>query len=868
MSDTGTKTKRHVYFWEDHQFKNLRESTVGRKGLSLFELKDMDIPIPEFFVVSSDVFDMVISHTLERDIEKLLEKGKNPEEDEVSRSISKSEIGKDIEEEILTAYTRISGFTDAWVSVRSSVVFPSQPDVSFSGIFATELNVRGINSVLESIKKIYSSFFTDDVVAYASGKGVNLSDVKLSVVIQKMVQAEVSGVAFTVDPITQDPTKLSIEAVFGLGDTIALGELTPDTYLLNKKDLSLIEKHISPQEWMKVRTMGRGSSKEGVEKIKISNNWSHIQKLEDKYLKEISKIALIVESKARKAQSLEWVLAGGRVWVLQGKDLYEKSMISEVSVVNDSKDFDTLGEVIKLLSEKFTGIGLIEGKALEHARKIVNSNKHEYDRTTERLINAAKEKTVTLEKNSMLNKENLVTTGIGASFGTVSGKVLVVTGNENIEVTKNDILVIKKDNSEMESLIVKAGGVIMDMGGITSDTAIICREFNIPAVVGTGSASLVLRNGDIVRVDGNSGSVYKETDAAIIRSLQNEKQNVEVHPVVEAYKEENLSGIDLLKGEPEVTKKEETEVVSEIVAQEIKIPHDMSLSPSATKVFLSSDLEPSKLIDYVGNSHGIVYIDLDRIMLEEERHLLAYVDDNRFVEYSKSLAEKVCKYIELAEGNQVILSIGSQKVGEFRALIKGSKYENSDLGDSVYGLTRYLANKDYLTRVLKILRRIRNVYKKRNVDIAVHSPMNGTLMKEFKKCLSANGLRRTSSFRVYAVLDSPSEVILTDDILDAKIDGLILNMPRVVRVMQGFDMDNTKARYDLGVNSAFKIVDTVVDIARPYDKQIIIVAENNKALIKYSVAKGVYGVSVFAEDIKEARKLVSEEEARVILNSK
>lgn len=865
MSDTSGKSKRFVYFWEDHQFRNLRESTVGRKGLSLFELKDMDIPIPEFFVISSTLFDNVISQSLERDVEKMLEKNRNPEEDEVLKSILKTDVGKEAEEEIRSAYTRISGFTDAWVSVRSSVVFPSVPDVSFSGVFATELNVRGVNNLLESVKKIYASCFTDDVVAYAAAKGINLADVKLSVVVQKMVQAEVSGVVFTVDPITQDPTKLSIEAVFGLGDTIALGELTPDTYLLNKRDISLIEKHVSPQEWMKVRTMGRGS-KGGVEKIKISSNWSHMQKLEEKYLKEISKIALIVESKARRAQSLEWVLAGGKVWVLQSKDLYEKHTENTVSVVN-SKEFDTLGEVLRLSAEKYAGIGLIESKAVDHAKRIVNSNRHEYDGMTEKLVNVAKVKSTTPAPQStpMLNRDNFVLSGIGASFGTVTGRAIVLEKDKAIEVTKNDILVIREYASEMESLIVKAGGVIMDVGGVTSDTAILCREFNIPAVVGVGTASSAIHNGDIVRVDGNAGSIYKESNLKVKEEF---KENIQskVHPVVEAYKEENLSGIDLLKGEEE----EKVEVVDRAESKEdsvLKIPHDISLPPSATKVFTYSNLEYEKLIDYVGNSHGIVYIDLDKVMLEDGRHMLAYVEDKKFVEYAKDISEKVCRYIDLAEGNQVVLSIGSQKVKEFRGLVKG-KLENQELEDSVYGLTRYLKNKEYLNRVLKIVRRIRNVHKKRNVDIAVHSPMNGTFMKDFKKSLSANGLRRTNTFRVYAILDNPTEIIMADDILEAKIDGVILNMPRVVRVMQGFDMDNESARYDLGVNSAFKIVDTVVDISRPYDKHVIVISENNKALIKYSVQKGVYGVSVFAEDIKESRRLVSEEEAKVILGTK
>jgi len=208
MSEITPQSKRAVYFWEDHTYSKLKESTIGRKGLSLFELKDMDIPIPDFFVISSSVFDNLVSKTLSRDANTLLDKGKNPDESEVLKSFLKTEFETQDIEDILSAYARISSFTDAWVSVRSSVVFPSNPEVSFSGVFSTELNVRGGKNLLESIKRIYASLLTDDVVAYASSKGINLADVKLGVVVQKMVQAEVSGVAFTVDPINSRSIKV------------------------------------------------------------------------------------------------------------------------------------------------------------------------------------------------------------------------------------------------------------------------------------------------------------------------------------------------------------------------------------------------------------------------------------------------------------------------------------------------------------------------------------------------------------------------------------------------------------------------------------------------------------------------------------
>ncbi|HBB64977.1 MAG: phosphoenolpyruvate synthase, pyruvate, water dikinase [candidate division WS6 bacterium GW2011_GWC1_33_20] len=857
MSESLPKIRRSVYFWEDHTSKNLKESVVGRKGLSLFELKDMDIPIPDFFVVSSFVYDKIIAESLLRDSEKLLENGRNPDESEVLKSFLKTDFDDETIESILASYTRISGFTDAWVSVRSSVVYPSSPDVSFSGIFSTELNVRGGKNLLDSIKRIYSSMFTDSAVAYASSKGINLTDVKLAVVVQKMVQAEVSGVSFTQDPITQDSSKLSIEAVFGLGDTIALGELTPDTYLLNKKDLSILDKRISPQEWMKIRLLNKSTGQNNFEKIRISSNWNHRQKIEDKYLMEISKVSLIVENKLRQPQVIEWVMAGGKIWVLQSKDLYEKSREEKIQI-EDINKFDTLGEVLKWCREKYVGIGVLEDKAVLQAQRIIQNNKHEGNTLTEKLINIAKKSSDKRDdqiKMDSVKREDLRITGLGASFGVVVGNIVHVKEGSDIAVSKKSILVIKEYSSDMKSLIVNSGGVILESGGLTSDSAIMCREFDIPAIVGAKDASSVLKEGDTVRLDGNTGSVYTE------KEIDTTSSNVQ-HPVIESYKEGNLSGIDFLKNE---TAEMKGVKVDDSV---VKIPHDMNLPPCATKVFLNPIFPKEELVDVVGNSHGLVHVDLDKIMIENGRHPLAYVEDKKFVEYSKEIAEKICEYVELAEGNEVILSLGSSKIWDFRALTKGKQFEDESLDDSSHGLVHYLKNKELLSRVLKIVRRVRNVYKKRNVNIGIYSPMNEFSMMDFKKSLLAAGLRRTATFKLYAILDNPTEIILSDEIIHAKIDGVVLDMPRIVRVMQGFGIDETDARYNLGTNSVFKIVDTVFDISKHPSKEIIVMVEDNKDLTKYCVQKGVYGVSVLPKSVKDIRKLVSEQEAKLILGKK
>jgi len=842
-----------VYFWEDFGAKNLRESTVGRKGLSLFRLKDMDIPVPEFFVISSSVFKDVIFESLDRDIKKLTGKNRNPEEEEIGKSIQKTSFSTEVVDEIKTAYTRISGFTDAWVSVRSSVVFPSRPEVSFSGIFDTKLNVRHVDDLLSAVKQIYASMFTDDVVMYTANQNIDTSEVKLAIVVQRMVQAEVSGVSFTVDPITQDKTKMSVEAVYGLGDVIANGEITPDTYVLNKKDLSIVEKHISPQEWMKVRTVGSDKRKNSIEKISISPTWSHRQKIDERHLQEISKISLVIENKSREIQNVEWVQAGGKIWVLQNKSLNEQPAVSEVNIVRE--DRDTLREVVNAFVDKYNDISKIEEMAVDEAKKLVQKQQKEQNKEFEKLVHVAQaiSKTEKESETRVQTRKDFLISGVGASFGSVAGKVKILTKNKNVEVNKNDVLVVKSYIDEMESVILKAGAVITDTGGLTSDIAILCREFDIPAVVGAGNASEVLKENDLVRVDGNTGTVYKETDPNIIKEL---KKAQEVHPVVEAYSEGNLSGIDLLK--------EETK--NEKIGKEKISSRDTTLSPTATKVFISPALSLEELSEYAVNSHGIVYVDLDKIMIEDGRHPMAYVEDKKFVEYANKISEKICQIVDLAQGNRVVLTIGSVDVGQFRNITKGSNMENSEVSDGNFGLQHYLENEEFLRRVLKIVKRVRDIYKKRNVSLGIHAPMNGEKMREFKKVVSGVGLRRSSTFSIYAVIDNPTEIILVDEIVDTKIDGVILNMPRIAKQMQGIDLNAKKAKYSLSNNSILKVVDNVIDILKKEKPEIIVICEDDEKLVSECVQKGVYGVSVNPQLIKDIRKLVAKQEADLILS--
>jgi hypothetical protein len=144
--------------------------------------------------------------------------------------------------------------------------------------------------------------------------------------------------------------------------------------------------------------------------------------------------------------------------------------------------------------------------------------------------------------------------------------------------------------------------------------------------------------------------------------------------------------------------------------------------------------------------------------------------------------------------------------------------------------------------------------------------MDGNNMREFKKTLSSVGIRRSSTFNIYAVIDNPTEVILVDEIVKAKIDGIVLNMPRIARQMQGISLTDRKTKFSLSNKSILKVVDNVVDILKPDKQKIIVICKDDKKLISECVQKGVYGVSVSPKGIKEFRELVAKEEAKLILS--
>ena len=610
--------KQRVFFDEDYPAEAFDESIVGRKGLSVIEARDMDVPVPAFFLISTKLFNEFLYSAFDDELEDLLKKKEAPTPEKLRKLLTSESFSRDFEDELSQAYSRLSGFSDSWVAVRSSVAYPDRPDLTFSGIFDTKLNVRGFENLRKAIKSVYGSIFTEKLINYARTNSIDLSKLEMGIVVERMVQAEVSGITYTMDPITHDRSKMSIEAVFGLGEVIANGEITPDLYILDKKELTFDEKHISPQEWMKVRKIDNNRTKEGssIEKINLSNSWSYRQKLEDRFLQEVAKIALILEDKKGVPQNVEWVWESGQVWVIQNKNI--EQLDSTTSNIKNDYDVESLFPSLLDIPARIVKKGKVENKAIKDALKLVRNSKDEEkdssvskdedlkgsldrdfvkqleafdklvkerkfdekknyskeetlrDLEVERQVTSAKSKGVDIKSDDA--EREIVGTGKGGSFGVSTGVLIKFDGKTLPErpITRESILLIKNYVPTMLPLLSSSGGVIAEEGSLSGDLSILARESGVPLVFDIPGVYEKLVDGDKVSIDGGFGMVY--------RMIKNDERKIV--DKVEPKKESPVTRVDA-KEEVKLPEKEKSTTVESPDSKGEKI-ENVSKSPIKT----------------------------------------------------------------------------------------------------------------------------------------------------------------------------------------------------------------------------------------------------------------------------------------------
>src|SRR3989344_4163740 len=373
-------TKTGFIKWFSELNKN-SGSVAGGKGANLAEIYNLKVPVPPGFVITAQAYDFFIKNAgLNEKIRGLLEKINYEDTKqldnitgEIRDSIETSAFSEIMKEEILEAYEALSANPESkskqaddlieksaeqpFVAVRSSATTEDLAEASFAGQQETFLNVRGSEELLKNIKKCFASLFTSRATYYRNKKGFKHEQASLAVVVQKMIDSDKSGVVFSKDPSSKRDVVI-IEAVWGLGEGIVSGQITPDMYVIsqNKSDGFEIQgKTIAKKKIAVIR-----GSNGGKETIKLKPEQSEQQVLKDYEIRTLTEIALKLENHYKKPQDIEFAIQSERVYIVQTRPIttMEKR-------VDTGSEKELKGEVVLTGLAASPGIGFGKVKIVE-----------------------------------------------------------------------------------------------------------------------------------------------------------------------------------------------------------------------------------------------------------------------------------------------------------------------------------------------------------------------------------------------------------------------------------------------------------------------------------------------------------------------
>jgi len=296
---------------------------VGGKGANLGEMVHAKIPVPPGFIVTAEAYYKFLAGSgLAEEIRRYLENlnvndSKRLQEvaELIKDKISRAPIPPNMVKEIKQAYRKLG---QGLVAVRSSATAEDLPEASFAGQQRTFLNIQGEDEVVAAIQGCWASLFEPRAIFYRVEQGFDHFKVGIAVPVQKMIQSEASGVMFTVEPLSNDTSKIFIEGILGLGEAIVSGDVTPDQYVLNKNDESIIEKKVRKQEWQLVKKADIASGElDSNIKVPIPEDKRGKQKLSDKDIVSLAKLGKLIEDHYKFPQDIEWAKQGTQLFIIQ-----------------------------------------------------------------------------------------------------------------------------------------------------------------------------------------------------------------------------------------------------------------------------------------------------------------------------------------------------------------------------------------------------------------------------------------------------------------------------------------------------------------------------------------------------------------------
>ena len=725
---------------------------VGGKGANLGEMTNAGIPVPPGFIVTAAAyFDFIEKANLADKIKTLLDPldvhdSKKLQETalKVQKLITDAKMPQETAKEIEQAYVKMG---KGLVAVRSSGTAEDLPEASFAGQQATFLNVQGEKEVVEAVHGCWASLFGARAIFYRQEQGFDHFKVGIAVPVQRMVQSEAAGVMFTVEPTTSDKSKLTIEAVLGLGEMIVSGDVTPDHYSISKKDLKFLEKEIKKQEWKLVKKVG-GHGKSDNIKVDLTKEEQAKQKITDAEIIELAKIGLVLEKHYDFPQDVEWATEHGKIYIVQ------------------TRPITTLKETAGAT--------------------------HDIDAP-------------------------VLLSGAPASPGVAHGPVKIVPDPSQIDkVLAGDILVAEMTTPDFVPAMKRAAAIVTDRGGRTAHAAIVSRELGIPCVVGCERATAILKDGQIITVDGGNGKVYD--------------------------------------GKIEV-------------ASDVKI---RARGEVKTRTKLLANLAQPEIVDRVAKRDvdGIGLLRAEFMVAEIGEHPSYMIEQGRGQEFVDKLAAGLTLFAKAFHPRQVVYRTNDFKSNEYAALKGGAKFEKSEENPMIgyRGASRYITDIATFKLELAAIKKVRETYD--NLWVMIPFVRTVSEMERTVKIMAEEGLKRSPTFKLWMMCEIPSNVILLDKFIAVGIDGISIGSNDLTQLTLGIDRDSAKlaASFDERNEAVMLSIEKVVKGCKAAGVTCSICGQAPSVypeITEKLVEWGVTSVSVSPDMIDVTRDIIAGAEAKL-----
>ena len=732
---------------------------AGGKGANLGEMTHAGIPVPPGFVVTSDAYFTFLKEAkLEKQLRQFLksldiEDSRKLKEtsDKIKGELSNAPMPKAIAHEIKQAYKELGS---GLVAVRSSATAEDLPEASFAGQQRTFLNVQGEDEVLAAVQGCWASLFEARAIFYRQQGGFDHLTVGLAVPVQQMVQSEISGVMFTIEPLTNDRGKILIEAAYGLGEAIVSGEVTPDQYVIDKAKMAIIDKQIAKQEWQIIRNQQLHTLEESNIRVIIPPWEQAKQKLTDEEIIALAKLGKRLENLYQFPQDIEWAKKDGQLFIVQTRPV--------------------------------TTLGTKEQKLAE------------------------------------IKQEPLLI-GEAASLGVASGTVKIVSNASQLgKVQKGDILVAEMTSPDFVPAMKRASAIVTDLGGRTSHAAIVSREMGIPCIVGTRKATTILKDGQevTVAVDASQGRIYQG----------------------------NLIERKLAVASPSIRRKLKTRT---------KVYVNLAHPDLAARV-AGRDVDGVGLLraEFVAAQIG----EHPRFMLREKR-------GDKFVD---ALAKGITSFTRAFYPRPVVYRTTDFKTNEYRNLKGGEEYEPVEENPMIgyRGCSRYIRDAEVFKLEIEAIKKIRESYN--NLWVMIPFVRLPGEIATVKGMLESEGLFQSADFKLWMMVEVPSNVFLIDEFLATGIDGISIGSNDLTQLILGVDRDSTMLAeiFDERNEAVMQAMEKVITACKSKGVTSSICGqaptfypEITEKLVRW----GITSVSVSPDMIDKTREVIAAVEAKLRL---